>query len=544
MAGEQVIAKTVIQIGIDRKTLEKGVQDAKKAVKMGMSGLWEVIKQPTFALASFSTIKGAFSSFMEEAQNIDRFSRIVGTNYEEMSRWSTMASEFGVTSEQLADVLADLNDKMSDFNNTGGGAFKEVADLFPIDTPKGPLGFKDAKTGELLPTLKVLNNISEAVKGMNRQEGVGLLKRLGINDPKILAMMLNDTGKSLSELAEKVNGNALYMKEDAKAAQELQKSIRELSRIFKMTFIPVFSTVARVIAPMAKHVGILSAAVGAFALVLGHVIKLKVAQAFASWGVAAMPLLKLFGIIALAVYVLDDLIVWAKDGKSAYEDFWNLFGDGFKNAVRGIVEFVAKNKEVIILVLALGSTIWSAVKALKGLFDAVKAGTTVVKLFGLALNASIGPYVLALLAIVAVLAIVIYYWDDIRKAGQEALSSLMAWCTEVGDKIQEVTNNIKQWWDETWQSMCDGVAAGVEFWKQTIDGFLKWLGFGPLFGKGEEEAIAMAPGAETNISRTLNNEQTNNVTIYGDVSKETVGNAVAGASENGWSSMVDSGNYG
>jgi len=63
----------------------------------------------------------------------DRLASLSGTSSEFFQRWAAGASTVGISSEKLADILKDTQDKIGDFVQTGGGA---MADFFENIAPR------------------------------------------------------------------------------------------------------------------------------------------------------------------------------------------------------------------------------------------------------------------------------------------------------------------------------------------------------------------------------------------------------------------------
>lgn len=67
------------------------------------------------------------------AQEIQNLANVAGVNAEELQRMAVASETVGIEQEKLADILKDVNDKVGDFLNTGGGP---MADFFEVIAPK------------------------------------------------------------------------------------------------------------------------------------------------------------------------------------------------------------------------------------------------------------------------------------------------------------------------------------------------------------------------------------------------------------------------
>lgn len=81
------------------------------------------------AAAAFSLAKGTADSGRE----IKNLSRIAGASTDDFQRWAAASATVGIEQDKLADILKDVNDKVGDFLETGGGP---MADFFENIAPK------------------------------------------------------------------------------------------------------------------------------------------------------------------------------------------------------------------------------------------------------------------------------------------------------------------------------------------------------------------------------------------------------------------------
>ena len=69
----------------------------------------------------------------ESAAQVRQFAQVANATPEALQRWSAGARTVGIEQEKLADILKDVNDRVGDFLQTGGGP---MADFFESVAPR------------------------------------------------------------------------------------------------------------------------------------------------------------------------------------------------------------------------------------------------------------------------------------------------------------------------------------------------------------------------------------------------------------------------
>lgn len=85
------------------------------------------------AAAGVTALTAMTIATVNNAQELSRFAAISGTTEETFQRYATGAKLVGVEQEKLADIFKDVNDKVGEFMQTGGGQLK---DFFENIAPK------------------------------------------------------------------------------------------------------------------------------------------------------------------------------------------------------------------------------------------------------------------------------------------------------------------------------------------------------------------------------------------------------------------------
>lgn len=85
------------------------------------------------AVALAGAVVAMTRSTIIAANEIDQLSQVANAAPELFQRWSAASATVGIEQEKLADILKDVNDRVGDFLQTGGGP---MADFFENIAPR------------------------------------------------------------------------------------------------------------------------------------------------------------------------------------------------------------------------------------------------------------------------------------------------------------------------------------------------------------------------------------------------------------------------
>lgn len=206
--------------GMDKAEREaaKRAEKITKAVK-GIAGAFGT------AVGSAATAGIAIAkATANAAQEIEKFSNVAGSTPEQFQRWAEGAKVAGISQEKLSDQLKDFNEKVGEFQQTGGGGMK---DFFDNIAPK-------------------IGITAEAFRGLSGTEGLQLyynsLEKAGLNQQQMsfymesmasdltaLIPLLSNNGAALNYLADSAAEAGLIMDQDMlRSARELEASLKIL----------------------------------------------------------------------------------------------------------------------------------------------------------------------------------------------------------------------------------------------------------------------------------------------------------------------------
>lgn len=241
----KVVAKGVSEANRKLDTLVDRSESADRAT----SGLTKQIKGMATPLTAATTatagLVAATVAFVRhsaaQAKEIRNLSRVAKEGFEQFQGYAYATESAGVSSEKLADISKDLQDKLGDFIATGGGEF---ADFFDN------VGSKVGLTAQSLQELSGPDALIAVKKAMDdanvsAAEQVFYLEAIA-SDASLLTPLLKDNGKALKEKAEearKLNGilsetDAKKLEDAAEASKRFDTALGGLTRRAAVEFAP------------------------------------------------------------------------------------------------------------------------------------------------------------------------------------------------------------------------------------------------------------------------------------------------------------------
>ena len=316
---------------------QQGFAGAEAAVgkfKGFLSSMWAQISGP---LMGAFAIGGSVSSFISNSMSAGELAEKLKVDVEEIQIWSGAMDRAGGSASGLQSTIEKLN-----------ASGKANGDVF----------------GTLM-------GLAEKAEHMSKEAFVEHAKRLEIDEKTI--EVLAQGKKALEAHLKRQEELGVYTKEDAEQSKKFKQGLADLLQAWDglTSFIgrfavPVMSAVAGVltsiVANLRRHTPVVVAAIGAVGAALAFKLMppLKelpklvagVSRAFLRW----LPFVAIIAGIALLV---DDLYAYVSGGKSAFAEFWSIFGTGEEISQN----LTAAWKELKEIGLALFAGVAAAVRA-------------------------------------------------------------------------------------------------------------------------------------------------------------------------------------
>lgn len=336
-----IIDSLLIAVKMDNTDLDKGLKQAESKV----SSFGDRIKARALAklgaLASVGFITSEVKNLTAVADDLGKIADRIGADVPKLQSWATASKLSGGSVQAFYGTAERLGAELQRIAITGKSR------LLPFFESMG-VATLDA-TGKAREVFDVLTDVAGAVEGMDRQTSAGLLKRLQLDEGTIGLLQMGKKG--MQDLIRYERELGVFQKEDTVIAANYNDAMDRLTRTMNMSFLPVMRLFAPVLTEAAK------AMTSAFAFIQKHSLAFEIALAGIALVIGALVLPSLWSLfvaimtnpitwiiaaIVGLILILEDLYVYAKGGKSQFEDLWKTLGTGEEvmAAIQGAWDFL------------------------------------------------------------------------------------------------------------------------------------------------------------------------------------------------------------
>lgn len=189
-----------------------------------------------FAAKAGAAIAGALSvgvlaNWVKESAlataEMARMAQLSGSTAEEFQKWAYASKSVGIEQDKLGDIFKDVQDKIGDFLQTGGG---EMKDFFEKIAPKVGV------TAEQFRNLSGPQALQLYVKSLQQanlsQSEMTFYMEAIANDATLLLPLLANNGKAFNDLAKEAKDLGLVLSNEATAsALEFERGLNTLGAV-------------------------------------------------------------------------------------------------------------------------------------------------------------------------------------------------------------------------------------------------------------------------------------------------------------------------
>lgn len=431
----QAIGSLFVSLGLDSAAFTAGVKRVQTATGRLQESLERIGNAATAMGKRMSIVSGAMAvagaasialvrDMSKAANEIAIQSKVANASTREFQRWAAGSKRVGIEQDKLADILKDVNDRVGDFMETGGGPMK---DFFEQVAPKVGVTAQQFKNLSGPQALQLyVDTLQKA--GLNQQQMTFYLEAMA-SDATALIPLLQDGGKAMNAYGDAAERSGAILSDAAiKGAAEFQDRLMTLRQAAQgatnrlaEALLPV---VNRLMDAMVKYM------IPAMDRVVGHI------ESFARW----------FGQLP----------------------------DPIQNATFAIAGIVA----------AMGPFLLGLGVALTAIGPVI----TAIKALSVGVAALASPFALAAAAIATAATAIYLNWDDVApwlKAVGESLAKLANGIMDVfaglftGD-MPRLIDGFKAIWDglkSYWQLLWDGLTGIITLaWENIGKPLTDWLG--------------------------------------------------------------------
>ena len=165
------------------------------------------------AAALSAAVVSMTRSTVAAANEISQLSQVANANPEVFQRWSAASATVGIEQEKLADILKDVNDRVGDFLQTGGGP---MADFFENIAPRvGVTADQFARLSGPEALQLYVDSLERA--GVSQQEMTFYLEAMASDATRLIPLLQNG-GSEMTRLGAQAQALGAVLDADAIAA--------------------------------------------------------------------------------------------------------------------------------------------------------------------------------------------------------------------------------------------------------------------------------------------------------------------------------------
>jgi hypothetical protein len=257
------IGELVVRIVGDTAGLTQALGDASKQAETFTGKARATLN--TFAKASALAFAAAgagaavlvkeTSAVIVEMQNM---SRVANTGLSDFQAWAYAARSVGIEQDKLADILKDVNDRVGDFNATGGGP---MADFFEKIAPR--VGVTAAQFKNLSGADALQLYVSSLQQANLSQADMTFYMEAMASDSTRLLPLLKDNAAGFKAMADEAEQLGIILSDiDVAQVEQAQASMRRLESIgatfgqqLTIELAPIIEGIANDITAWAKEMG-------------------------------------------------------------------------------------------------------------------------------------------------------------------------------------------------------------------------------------------------------------------------------------------------
>lgn len=209
----------IAKVGGFEQGLDKAGRSAEKRMKQISDSAAKLGAAVGAGLAAGVTALGAITvSAIKSATEVAKLATVANVSTTDFQKLAAGAKMVGVEQDKLSDILKDVNDKVGDFLNTGGG---EMKDFFEQIAPK--VGVTAEQFRNLSGSQALGLYVSSLEKAKVSQSDMTFYMEAIANDATLLLPLLRNNGEGFKRLGDAAAAAGAIMDEKTiKAAKELQ----------------------------------------------------------------------------------------------------------------------------------------------------------------------------------------------------------------------------------------------------------------------------------------------------------------------------------
>ncbi|QEW26931.1 hypothetical protein [Roseovarius indicus] len=226
----KIVGDIAVEVSADIAPLQRGMRQARGDVNRFGRNVEQMARR---AARMSAVITGAFVAASaagvalanrvgEVGESLTNLSRVAGTTPEKFQEMAVATRSVGVEQEKLADILKDVQDRVGDFLQTGGGP---MADFFENIAPK--VGVTAEQFAKLSGPEALQLYVSSLERANLTQNEMTFYLEAMSSDLTAMLPLLRDNGREMNRLGKEArDAGAIISNEAVKGAADLQEKLR------------------------------------------------------------------------------------------------------------------------------------------------------------------------------------------------------------------------------------------------------------------------------------------------------------------------------
>lgn len=330
-----------ISIGLKTDGVKQGMNEIESTMSQGISNITSKLGALSAAITAAFSVGQLFSQYTQQADEMGKLADAIEVDIGMLDAWGEAVARAGGTSQGFQQTLQALSGQLARQALTGHSRAGMVLEGAGIDA---------GEIGRQRQAFDVLMDLAEKAEEMNKAEFFGLGRSLGLDTGTI--MLLQQGRTALKDAIAQQKELGVWTKEDARITADFNDRIGDLGQVlsrfsaivFKM-ILPAMTSFVRYLNQFINFLRKHETFVKAFFIGLATVITAYALPALASMAAAmlASPITWMVAGIAALALAVEDLVVWAEGGESAFDGLWTAI---FGSPDEAIAAFDALQKKI------------------------------------------------------------------------------------------------------------------------------------------------------------------------------------------------------
>ena len=336
------IGKLSVKIDANTTGFKKGIKDVQRSLGQVGTRLRESVN--TFAkwgagIATAATTAGVaiVQANLKSIRELNNLSMAANVSVADFQRMAFAAQQYGIEQQELGDILKDMNDRVGDFIQTGGGP---MVDFFEKVAPKVGLTAQSFRNLNGKDALQLYVDSLEAAN-LNQEDMVFYMEALSSKSTQLLPL-LTKNGEEMGKMAEEAEALGIGMRDiDVQNALEAQKAIDSVTSTLKNETMEAVAEMAPLIEVLVEDFQALMQSSGNFSITAVEGLS-KVAKAFAWVGNIIQGWKAIFAGLKIAGLGFTSLITVAlRDLMALVNSFGNSLLGGLQSTLREMAQIAS-----------------------------------------------------------------------------------------------------------------------------------------------------------------------------------------------------------